>query len=142
MKTAMIALAAAVSVGGFALPAAAQHYGRPAYDRAYDRPSYDRPYDRTSYDRVDSHPSVDLRQARIARQIERATRRGALAPWELDRVNTEYRQIARLEWRYVRNGLSAWERNDLSRRLGHLEVVLHQERTDRDYAYGDRYGRR
>ncbi len=138
MKTAMIALAAAVSVGGFALPAAAQHYGRPDYDRSYDRPAYGG----MAYDRVHSHPAVDQRQARIARQIERATRRGALAPWELDRVNAEYRQIARLEWRYVRNGLSAWERTDLSRRLGHLEVVLHNERTDRDYAYGDRYGRR
>ena len=117
MKTLLIAAVAAATFGA-ALPAAAQA----GYVRGIN-------------DRVASHPGVDDRQAAVGAAIERAARRGRLDRAELQRVRVEYRDIAQLERRYARNGLSAWERNDLHRRLGHLEVVVRNERTDRDVAH-------
>lgn len=122
MKNILIAAAAAAALTAIAAPASAQEWRHHRYERSDWR----------------GDEGIDARQADIQRRIHIAARRGALTPGELYRIRQEFRQIAWLENRYERNGLSARERQDLHRRLGHLEVVIAQERGDRDFAYGDR----
>jgi hypothetical protein len=111
MKPALVSLAAmAALAAAVATPAAAQPYRHGA------------PW-----------VSVNARQARIDTQIDRGLRTGQLTRREASRLKGQFRAIQRLEARYRAGGLSAWERNDLDRRLNRLEVRTRYERTDRQH---------
>ncbi len=81
--------------------------------------------------------NVNVRQDNIERRIEMGVRSGSITRHEAVRLRADYRQIERLERRYRQNGLSAWERRDLDRRLDTLSARIRVERHDRDYR-GDR----
>ena len=129
MKTLVTALAAATALTAVgAGVATAQPYGY-AYGQRYERP-----YDRT-YERDGQWMSINERQARLDRRIDRGLRTGELTRNEAWRLRNEFRRIAYLESRYRMNGLSAWERADLDRRFDALSAQIRFERRD-----GDRYG--
>lgn len=125
MKTVIASLAAIAALSAVAAPAAAQ----PGYDRG-DR------YER-GHDNHRGAWNINQRQNQIERQIERGLRRGDLTAREARRLHEDVRDVARIEARYRANGLTAWERQDLDRRLDRLEHrVLVQSRDN------DRYARR
>lgn len=84
--------------------------------------------------------SVNQRQANLDRRIDVGVRNGSLTRAEAFRLRAEFRQIARLEYRYRRSapGLTLWERRDLDRRFDRLSRQIRYERNDRQ----DRYNRR
>ena len=105
MKTFVIALAAATALTALGAGAAsAQPYGY-AYGQRYER----------AYERDGQWMSINERQARLDRRIDRGLRTGELTRYEAWRLRSEFRRIAYLESRYRMNGLSAWERADLDR---------------------------
>ncbi len=80
---------------------------------------------------------VDQRLERLDRRIDRGIQRGDLTRSEAMRLRGEFRQLVRLEHRYSRNGLSAWERADLDRRFDRLSAEIRWERRDnQQYGYG------
>lgn len=119
MKTIIASIAAVAALTAVASPAAAQSYG-------YGHERWDRGYSGAS--------SVNARQERIERQIERGVRSGQLTRGEAARLSAEARDIARVEARARYNGLSPRERAQLDRRLDRLEARLQYERHDNDYA--------
>jgi hypothetical protein len=83
--------------------------------------------------------SIRDRSDRIETRIDRGIRDGSLTRGEAMRLRNELRQIAFLEDRYRRNGLSGWERTDLDRRYDNLSSRVFAERRDRQnrrYGYG------
>lgn len=118
----LLAAAAAVSMLAVSAPAFAQYR-----DRDYDR--HDRDYDR--YDR-----NINAEQRQIAQRIYVGSRSGRLSNQERDMLRADLDHIARLEARYRRNGLSGWERADLSRRLDRLESMVVAESRDRNNRRG------
>lgn len=79
--------------------------------------------------------SVNDPQARLEQRIEQGMRSGQLTRHEATRLRQEFRQIARLENRYRRNGLSSWERADLDRRFDQLSAQVRWDKHD-DQRYG------
>ena len=92
-------------------------------------------YERNDRDTRNNRSNINREQANIEQRIEAGVRNGSLTRPEARRLKGEYRQIARLEQRYRRNGLSAWERRDLDRRLDALSARLRNERHDGDNRY-------
>ena len=129
-KTILTALAAAAAVTAAASPALAQSYG---YDRG-DR--YERRHE-GEFRRDDR--GVRERLARLEQRIERSADRGRLSPHEATRLHQEVRELARLDYRLRRDGLSYREHAHLIHRLDRLEARFRHEREDRDYGHG--YGR-
>jgi Ni/Co efflux regulator RcnB len=84
--------------------------------------------------------NIDQRQQMLDRRIDQGVRNGSISRSEAIRLRAEFRQIARLEANYRRNGLNSWERADLDRRFDRLSAQIRFERRDRDYGYG--YGDR
>jgi hypothetical protein len=85
--------------------------------------------------------SVRDREDRIERRIDRGLQDGSLTRREAARLHEELRQIAFLEDRYRRNGLSGWERQDLDRRFDNLSSRVFAERRDsQNRRYGSGYG--
>lgn len=84
---------------------------------------------------------IEARFERLDNRIEQGVRSGQLTRNEAYRLRAEFREIARLENRYSRNGLSGWERADLDRRFDRLSAEIRFERRDGDRRYGwnDRY---
>jgi len=80
--------------------------------------------------------NINSRQVNLDRRIDVGIRNGSLNRNEAVRLRTEFRQIARLENRYRRNGLSVAERRDLDRRFDALSARIKYERRDRQ---GRRY---
>ncbi|HYE43256.1 MAG TPA: hypothetical protein VEA15_07660 [Caulobacteraceae bacterium] len=74
--------------------------------------------------------SVNERQANIEQRINTAARNGAITSTEAARLRAELRQIADVEARYRRDGLSAAERIDLDRRFDALNRQIRTERAD------------
>ena len=74
--------------------------------------------------------SVNQRQANIERRIDQGVRSGALTRPEAMRLRGEFRDLARLERQYRRDGLSPWERRDLDRRFDRLSNRIYAERHD------------
>ena len=136
-KIALIALAAA-SLGAMAAPAAAQSYDR-SPDRSYDR-SYDRSHDRSANARWDYRHdwdrgfNINQMQQRLDHRIDRGVRNGRLTREEARRMHAQFRDIARLDATYRRNGLSRYERNELERRLVTFERRLDNQLRDGQYA--------
>ncbi|MCY1645528.1 hypothetical protein OVA11_00145 [Caulobacter sp. SL161] len=83
-----------------------------------------------------SAQSINDRQDRLERRIDRGLYNGTLTRHEAYRLRAELREAARLEHRYRRDGLSRWERADLDRRFDRISAQIRYERHDRDYGYG------
>jgi hypothetical protein len=79
--------------------------------------------------------SINERQARLDHRIDRGVRNGQLTRPEARRLHRDFRQIARLEYRYRRHGLSAWERRDLDRRFDMLSARIRDQRHDYQARY-------
>ena len=85
--------------------------------------------------------SINERQDRLERRIDRGLQRGDLTRREAFRLRSEMNQVARLEHRYRMNGLSNWERADLDRRFDRIAAQIRWERNDGQYGSGYGYGR-
>lgn len=70
-------------------------------------------------------------QAQLAQRIDRAAYRGTISRREAQDLRHQLNQYERLEWRYRRDGLSRWERNDLAERLDRIRWQLREDRRDR-----------
>lgn len=93
----------------------------------------------TALPAVASAQSINQRQDMLERRVDMGLRNGSLTRSEAYRLRGELREVARLENRYRRGGLSGWERADLDRRFDRISAQIRYERHDRDYGYG--YGR-
>lgn len=71
-------------------------------------------------------------QARLAQRIDRAAYNGRISRREAADLRYQLEDYQRVEWRYRRDGLSRWEREDLQRRLDRIERNLREDRRDRD----------
>lgn len=80
--------------------------------------------------------NVNQRQRELDRRIDTGVRLGELTPLEARRLRDEFREVARLESRYRRGGLSYSERADLDRRFDRLSAQIRWEATDRQVGYG------
>jgi hypothetical protein len=69
-------------------------------------------------------------QAQLSQRIDRAAYRGTISRREAQDLRHQLNQYERLEWRYRRDGLSRWERNDLSQRLDRIRWQLREDRRD------------
>ena len=96
----------------------------------YERNDRDDRYDRDRYDR-DWQP-INQRQRQLDRRIDRGIRDGRLDRREAYQLRAEFNDIARLEVRYRRNGLSYQERRDLDRRFDRLDARLEASLNDWD----------
>jgi hypothetical protein len=132
MKTVFASLAAVAALSAVAAPARAQPGYGYARSTPYVQDRYDGRYD--GRDRYDNRGWYDInqRQARLDRRIDQGVRRGDLTWREAAGLRAEFRDIARLEYRYRANGLSGWERADLDRRFDRLEQRIRYERHDRE----------
>ena len=126
--TALIALAA------LSAPMAAQAQARHNDDRGQATAQRHQPA-------TPAWQSINARQANLERRIMVGIRNGQLSRREATRLRADFRQIANLEARYRRGGLSAWERQDLDRRFDRLSAQIRQERRDNNNGNG-RNGRR
>lgn len=84
--------------------------------------------------------AINRRQANLDRRIDVGIRNGQLTRREAISLRREFSNIARLESRYRRNGLTRWEMADLDRRFDRLSAQIRYERRDRETRY-DRNGR-
>lgn len=75
---------------------------------------------------------LDGEQARLAQRIDRAAYSGRISRREAQALRYQLDEYQRIEWRYRRDGLSRWEREDLQRRLDRIERDLREDRRDRD----------
>jgi hypothetical protein len=105
------------------------------YDRDHDRDDrYDGDRDRHG----DNWRSINQRQAQLEARINEGRREGSLTNGEARRLRAQFQDIAQLEVRYRRNGLSAGERRDLDMRFDRLSARIEAERHD----WNERRGRR
>lgn len=100
-----------------------------------DAPTY-RGDDRRGDDRFAGPMSINDRQDRIEFRIRRGVETGQLSRREAWRLRADLRDVGRLEHHYRRDGLSGWERADLTRRLDRLSAQLAGDRRDHEYGYG------
>ena len=128
------ALAALIAVSALSAPLAAQAQSRHNNDRA---PAAALRHD----DSGRGWQSINARQANLERRIMVGVRNGALSRREATTLRAAFRQIAQLEARYRRGGLSAWERQDLDRRFDRLSNQVREERRDNNNR-NDRDGHR
>ncbi|WP_396595301.1 hypothetical protein [Brevundimonas sp. R86498] len=119
-KKALLSLLAASAVA-IATPTLAQDHGR-GHDRGYNG----------SYNGGWNGSGLNGEQARLAQRIDRAAYYGRISRREAAGLRYQLEEYQRIEWRYRRDGLSRWEREDLQRRLHRIERDLHDERRDRD----------
>ena len=77
--------------------------------------------------------SINQRQANLNVRIDQGIRSGALTRPEAARLRAQMRQVANLEYRYRRNGLTAWERRDLDRRFDAISARVRIQKHDRQY---------
>lgn len=82
--------------------------------------------------------TINQRQNTLDRRIDMGVRNGSLDRREATRLRAEFRQIAQLEQRYRRGGLSVAERRDLDRRFDALSARIKYERHDRQDRRGHR----
>lgn len=106
-------------------------------DRRFDELSARIRWDRhDGQDRNDGWQNINQRQRELDRRIDAGVRDRSLSRQEAYRLREEFSEIARLEERYRRNGLSTTERRDLDRRFDRLSYRVEAERRDRDNRYG------
>ena len=81
--------------------------------------------------------SIERRKVQLDRRIDRGLRSGQLTRREADRLRDEFNEIARMEYRYRRDGrLTLNERAALDREFDQLAAQIRWERTDRQRRYG------
>jgi len=86
-----------------------------------------------------SDDGIDQQIRQIEQRIRTAMQNRTIDRREADRLLRQADQIDRLEDRYSRNGLTAYELRDLRQRVQNLRQQLRFERQDgRDYGRGDR----
>jgi hypothetical protein len=100
-------------------------------DMRFDRLSAQIRYERNDRDDRNWQP-INQRQRQLDNRIDRGIRSGALNRREATALRGEFRQIAALESRYRRNGLSYQERRDLDRRFDRLDARLEASLNDWD----------
>jgi hypothetical protein len=109
-----------------------------------ERADLDRRFDalsaRIRYERRDNDnrrwTSINQRQRQIDRRIDVGLRTGDLSRREASALRYEFDQLARLEVRYRRNGLSFAERRDLDRRFDRLSYRVEAEIRDSNNRFG------
>lgn len=117
MKKLLVPALVLAAASAAALPAAAQAYGPHAQAQAQAH-GYWQP--------------INVRQVSLDRRIDVGLRTGQLSRREAARLRGEFNSLLRLEARYRRGGLTAWERADLDRRFDRLSARIRHERRDRD----------
>lgn len=122
MKTLALALAAATAITASASAGAAAAQGWFGGQGWYD--------DRGEW------VHIERRKMQLDRRIENGLRNGQLTPREAARLRAEFNEIARMEYRYSRNGLSPREMAMLDRRFDRLAMQIRWERRDDDRRYG------
>lgn len=75
---------------------------------------------------------ISQRKYNLDHRIDRSLRNGRISYREASRLKSELNGLVRLEYRYQRGGLTAWERRDLDRRYDRLAAHLRYERRDND----------
>ncbi len=130
MKTLAMALAAATALtaAGVAGSAAAQPYGQPYNDRGW--------YERGWHDDRGEWVHIERRKMQLDRRIDQGLRSGQLTNREAIRLRSQFDEIARMEYRYSRNGLSPREMAELDRRFDRLAAQIRWERRDDQRRYG------
>jgi len=104
-------------------------------DRRFDRLSAQIRYERRDRDDRGWQP-INARQHQIDNRIDWGLRRGYLSQREATHLRADFNEIARLEVRYRRNGLSQSERRDLDRRFDRLSATVEAELRDGDRRRG------
>ena len=131
MNKIALCMAAAATVAAAAAPAVAQNYygnnGNYGYGNNWNN------------GRNNNWMSIDQRQAMLDRRIDQGVRSGQLTRAEARTLRNEFRDIARLEVRYRRDGLQNWERADLDARFDRLSYRVQAERRDYDRRYSYNY---
>lgn len=79
---------------------------------------------------------INMRQRELDMRIDRGMRNGSLSFSEARRLRFQFNNIARLEASYRRNGLNAYERDDLDRRMDRLNARIFAESRDHNNYYG------
>jgi len=82
--------------------------------------------------------TINQRQEELDRRIDAGIRSGRLTADEAARLRATYHDIARLEARYRRDGLTRKETADLDRRFDGLAANITWERDDAQYSAGYR----
>lgn len=100
-------------------------------DARFDRLSAQIRYERNDRDDRNWQP-INQRQRQLDNRIDRGIRSGALDRREAYRLRAEFNDIASLEQRYRRNGLSFEERRELDRRFDRLDARLEASLSDWD----------
>lgn len=104
-------------------------------DRRFDLLSQRIRFER--HDRQDRNwQPINQRQRNLDARIDAGLRNGQLSRTEAYNLRREYGEIAALENRYRRNGLSNAERADLDRRFDRLSRMVQAERNDRNNRWG------
>lgn len=104
-------------------------------DMRFDRLSAQIRFERN--DRQDRNwQPINQRQRMLDNRIDRGIRDGRLDRREAYRLRAEFNDIASLEQRYRRNGLSMEERRDLDRRFDRLDARLTASLNDYDRRRG------
>lgn len=152
MKRVALATAAALMfVGPLATTAYAQD--RSGYDRGDDNDRDRRGDDRRDGDRDDrgvndrhnrgdndrynrNWQPINQRQNMLENRIRAGMHNGRLSRSETFQLRAQFRDIAQIEARYRRNGLSYQERRDLDRRFDRLTADLQIALNDRDRRRG------
>lgn len=100
-------------------------------DRRFDSLSQQIRYQRHDRDeRGDNWQPINQRQRQLDQRIDAGVRDGSLTRNEAYRLRAEFQDIAQLEQRYRRNGLSGRERADLDNRFDRLSQQIYAERRD------------
>lgn len=123
--------AIALAAASVAVPAMAQNYG------SQERGRYEQDYrgdrgDRYERDNRGGWQSISQRKYQLDRRIDVGLRNGQLSRREALRLKTELNALVRLEYSYMRGGLSGRERAELDRRYDRLSAQVRAERHDRD----------
>jgi hypothetical protein len=105
-------------------------------DRRFDLLSQRIRYERHDRQDRDRWIPINQRQRNLYARIDAGVRNGQLSRAEAYRLRREYGEIASLEVRYRRNGLSNGERADLDRRFDRLSRLVQAERHDRNSRRG------
>lgn len=123
LKTKALLSMLAASAVAMATPALAQNvgltlsYGSPGY-------GYGQGYG------YEQGRGYDNRAERLGERIDHAAYNGRISRREAQNLRWQLAEYHRLEWRYRRDGLSRWEREDLNQRLDRIRYELREDRRD------------
>lgn len=104
-------------------------------DMRFDRLSAQIRFERNDRNDRNWQP-INQRQRQLDNRIDRGIRDGRLNRREAYQLRADFQEIANLEARYRRGGLSMQERRDLDRRFDRLDARLEASLNDRDRGRG------